>query len=49
MATAVDIGASDRTALVKPGSHVSVLNKTPPSHGKSVAIFVSRKEFEVQD
>jgi leucyl-tRNA synthetase len=42
------LSASDEAALAKAGSHLSVLNKTPPSPGEPVAIFMSRQEFEAQ-
>jgi leucyl-tRNA synthetase len=43
------LSASDEAALAKAGSHLSVLNKTPPSPGEPVAIFMSRQEFEAQN
>uniref|UniRef100_A0A0E0M0N2 leucine--tRNA ligase n=1 Tax=Oryza punctata TaxID=4537 RepID=A0A0E0M0N2_ORYPU len=41
------LSASDEAARAKAGAHVSMLDKTPPSPGEPVAIFISKQEFEI--
>ncbi|KAF7070353.1 hypothetical protein CFC21_075876 [Triticum aestivum] len=40
------LSTSDEATVAKAGSYVSVLNKTPPSPGEPVAVFMTRQAFE---
>ncbi|KAF0915660.1 hypothetical protein E2562_037719 [Oryza meyeriana var. granulata] len=40
------LSASDEAARAKAGVHASILDKTPPSPGEPVAIFMSKLDFE---